>query len=49
MKEGEKYKWNSWEKTGMMNDDGKSEKSEVVRGSLGQWRGSLFWTGCIPV
>jgi len=21
----------------------------MVRGSLGQWRGSLFWNGCIPV
>ena len=23
--------------------------SGMVRGSLGQWKCSLFWNGCIPV
>jgi len=27
----------------------KEKRSEMVRGSLELWQGSLFWNACIPV
>jgi hypothetical protein len=44
---GSEVNWSEWKWSEANGSEVKWR--EMVRGSLGQWRGSIFWSGCISV